>query len=99
MYTLQLPAQQSLQVYLDPGHTGFDEFHVTFIGSGGQEIPMASATVDATPGGSLTVRRLDQIGHFVADLPGATRTRYRFRVDAVTAAGASLGGTFTIPVT
>jgi hypothetical protein len=98
VYTLHLAQLQSVQVYLDPGHPGFDELHVTFIGAGGQEVPMAGATVAASPGGALPVRRLDDIGHFVADLAGASRRSYRFDVVGTTRAGDRLAGTFTIGV-
>ncbi|HEX9529633.1 MAG TPA: CopD family protein, partial [Acidimicrobiales bacterium] len=107
LYTLELPADQSVQSYLDPGHPGFDELHVTFVGAGGQELPMTALTVTATPppGGAgpltvrhLDVRRLDDIGHFVADIPGAVKGSYQLHVSGTAAAGATIEGTFTIPV-
>jgi hypothetical protein len=98
VYTAELPEQQSLQIYLDPGHPGFNEFHATFIGANGQEVQMTGAQVSATPGGSLPVRRLDPIGHFVADLAGATKRAYRFEVVGTAASGESFHVTLTIPV-
>jgi copper transport protein len=98
LYTLELPGGLSVQTYLDPGRPGFNEFHVTFVGSDGQEVPMATLAVTATPGGTLPVRRLDQIGHFVADLNGAVKGPYRFDVTATTQTGDTLQGTVTIPV-
>lgn len=98
VYTLQLPQQQSLQVYLDPGRRGFNEFHMTFVGANGQEVQMAGTTVLADPGGALPVRRLDPIGHFVADLAGALPRAYRFTVTGDTASGAEFQGRFTITV-
>jgi hypothetical protein len=98
LYTLDLPGGESVQTYLDPGKPGFNEFHVTFIGANGQEVPMTTLTVTATPGGTLPVRRLDQIGHFVADLSGATAGPHRFDVTGTAATGDTLQGTITIPV-
>jgi len=46
----------------------------------------------------LTVRRLDTIGHFVADLLGAAKGSYRFDVTGTTVTGDTIEGTFTIPV-
>jgi hypothetical protein len=95
-----LSGGRTVQSYLDPGHPGaLNEFHATFIGPDGQEIPMAALTVTATPGGTLAVRRLDTIGHFVADLPDATKRPYRFTITGTTEAGETLTGTFQIPVT
>jgi copper transport protein len=102
LYTLHAPGNLSLQTYLDPGNPGFNEFHLTFIGPNGQEIPTSTVAVTATPPtGSpidLTVRRLDDIGHFVADLPGTVKGTYHFHVVATTNAGTTIDGTFTIPV-
>lgn len=103
LYTLQLPGGTSVQSYLDPGRFGFNEFHATFIGTDGDEMPMTSLTVTAAgpgpkPPGPLTVRRLDTIGHFVADLSNAVKGSYRFDVNGTTAAGDTIQGTFTIPV-
>jgi hypothetical protein len=98
LYTLELQGGLSVQTYLDPGHPGFNEFHVTFIGTDGQELPMAALTVTATPGGTLPVRRLDQVGHFVADLNGARKSTYRFNITGTTQTADTLQGTLTIPV-
>lgn len=103
LYTLQLSANRALQTYLDPAHPGFNEWHTTFIGADGNEIPMAALTDTATAPGSttpklLTVRRLDPIGHFVADLAGAVKGSYRFDVTGTTQTGDTIHGVFTIPV-
>jgi copper transport protein len=100
LYTLELAGNRSVQTYLDPGHrVPINEFHVTFIGPDGNELAMTGLTVDATPGGRLTVRRLDDIGHFVADLPGAVKGPYRFGVTGTAKTGDTVTGTFTIRVT
>ena len=56
-----------------------------------------------SPGGGapvpLTVRRLDTIGHFVADLPGAVKGTYHFDVTGTTETGDTIHGVFAIPVT
>jgi copper transport protein len=102
LYTLHAPGNLSLQTYLDPGHAGFNELHLTFIGADGQETPTSTALVTATPptgpAVDLTVRRLDDIGHFVADVPGAVKGTYHFHVVGTTATGTTIDGTFTIPV-
>jgi hypothetical protein len=99
VYTLHLAGNQSIQSYLDPGHPGaLNEFHATFIGADGQELAMAGVTVLATPGGELTVRRLDPIGHFVADLPKPIRITYQFQVTGMTSTGDAITGIFKVPV-
>lgn len=104
IYTLHLAGNRSIQTYLDPGHPGaINEFHATVIGPNGSELAMTSLTVSATgpnagPPVSLTVRRLDQLGHFVADLRDAVVGRYSFEVNGTTAQGDTLHGVFTIPV-
>ncbi|MHB8463283.1 MAG: copper resistance CopC/CopD family protein [Acidimicrobiales bacterium] len=103
LYTLELSGNRSVQTYLDPGHPGFNEFHVTFLGADGNEMPTSGVAAGATPPGAatptvLTVRRLDAVGHFVADLPGAITGVYRFDVTGTTQTGDTIQGTFTIPV-
>jgi copper transport protein len=102
LYTISLTAGGSVQVYLDPGHPGLNEFHVTYIGADGRETPTRSLTVEATgPSGArrrLSVRKLDVIGHFVADLTGATRGTYRFEMDATFADGTTADSTVSVPV-
>jgi copper transport protein len=100
LYNLHLSGARTVQSYLDPGHpVALNEFHATFIGPDGQEIQMTALTVTATPGGALVVRRLDTIGHFVSDLPNATKGPYRFTITGTTEGGETLTGTFQIPVT
>lgn len=99
--TLHLPGNRSVQVYLDPGRTGaVNEFHVTFIGPDNNELATDTLTVAATgPAGglpvNLTVRKLDPIGHFVADLRQAAAGRYSFDVNGTTAQGETIHGIFT----
>jgi hypothetical protein len=104
IYTLELPSGQAVQTYLDPGHPGFNEFHVTFLAPGGSvEVAMSGLAVRAIPPHQasampLMVRRLDSIGHFVADLPKATKGTYAFDVDGTATGGAGISGVFTIAV-
>jgi copper transport protein len=46
--TFTLPSGEQLQVYLDPGATGPNEFHVTAFDAQGLELPLASAVVVAS---------------------------------------------------
>ena len=101
LYTISLATGGSVQVYLDPGRPGLNEFHVTYVGADGRETPTRSVTVRATgPSGAgrrLSVRRLDAIGHFVADLTGATRGTYRFEVTATFADGTTADSSVVHP--
>jgi copper transport protein len=82
LYSIQLQGGALAQVYLDPDKAGAGEFHVTFFTNANEtsEIQIASTTIGMTvPGRMPTIlvsRRLDPIGHFVADVTipmGATR--------------------------
>ena len=83
LYSIELQSGWLAQVYIDPDKAGADEFHVTFFTNSNEtsEIHIATVTVGMTPpGGTPTIlvsRRLDPIGHFVADatIP-AGPTRY-----------------------
>jgi hypothetical protein len=105
LYTIDLPDSASLQVYLDPGKVGFNEFHATYVGADGKEMPMRSLSTTVARVGAesasptpLTVRRLDSLGHFVADLPGAHEGTYRFVLDGLSAQGTTYRSDVTIPV-
>ena len=106
LYTLELSAGRSVQNYLDPARPGgINEFHATFIGPSGQEIPMATFSVTATgpsiPASNprnLTTRRLDTIGHFVADLIDAVQGTYHFHYQGTTTGGTVIDETVSIPV-
>jgi putative copper export protein len=82
LYSIQLPGRGIAQVYIDPDKPGADEFHVTFFTNSNEtsEIQIAAVTVGMTAAGGtptiLVSRRLDPVGHFVADATvpaGATR--------------------------
>jgi copper transport protein len=101
LYSIQLPGRGIAQVYIDPDKPGADEFHVTFFTNSNEtsEIPIASTTIGMTPpGGTPTIlvsRRLDPIGHFVADVtvpPGATR----YDIIATTQTGVGISTHLTI---
>jgi hypothetical protein len=102
VYTIHADSSTDVQVYLDPGRPGLDEFHVTLIGTSGSEVPADKLTVSAARDGAqrvrLTVRKLDNVGHFVADLEGAVRGRYQFSIDTTVAGGAQLHAEIAIPV-
>jgi copper transport protein len=98
IYTLHLPDGRSVQSYLDPGKPGvLNEFHVTVLAAGGNEVTMDGVSVSVA-GQSLTVRRLDPEGHFVADLPPSPAGSYSFDVSGTTSQGDTIRGVFTIPM-
>jgi copper transport protein len=101
LYSIQLQHGWLAQVYIDPDKPGADEFHVTFFTNPNEtsEIPIATTTIGMTPpGGSPTIlvsRRLDPIGHFVADADvpaGATR----YDIIATTTSGVAIATYVTI---
>ena len=93
LYTIHATPTVYAQVYLDPEKPGADQFHCTWLDPNGNEIPIADMTMGmTTPGGTPTIlvhRRLDSIGHFVADatVPAGTT---RFDVLATTTSGQSV---------
>jgi hypothetical protein len=94
IYTVHLAGGRSLQVYLDPGKPGLNEFHQTWIGPDGSELAIATDTPTAVVPGTkapqtLTTRKLDDLGHYVSDVTGG-RGRYQFTVEATTADGTPL---------
>jgi len=101
LYSVQLQSGWLAQVYIDPDKAGADEFHVTFFANSNEtsEIHVASVTVGMTvPGRPPTIlvsRRLDPIGHFVADATvpsGPTR----YDIIATTDSGAAIATYLTI---
>jgi copper transport protein len=95
LYSIQLQNGWIAQVYLDPDKPGAGEFHVTYFTNANEqsEIQMANTTIGITPpGGTPTVlvsRRLDQVGHFVADatVPAAPT---RFDILGMTQSGVAI---------
>jgi copper transport protein len=74
IYTVQVGAAGSAQVYLDPGKGGPDQLHVTFFDAAGNERPVDQVTVAAITSdglGRLLVPRLLEPGHFVASIEAA----------------------------
>jgi copper transport protein len=91
IYTVQLGAAGSAQVYLDPGRAGPNELHVTFFDPAGIELPINSATIAAFPGdgsGASLAPRLLEPGHFVAAIEAIAGS---LGVDAVAPLPASAG--------
>ena len=70
IYTVNLSANRTVQVYLDPGKAGANEVHATFFDAAGTELPVASVAMVLGPSGGagaiLKPRELEP-GHFVAD--------------------------------
>ncbi len=95
LYSIRLQDGELAQVYLDPDKPGADEFHVTFFDNASEtsEIQIASATIGMTvPGGTPTIlvsRRLDPIGHFVADAT-VPADATRFDILATTQSGQTI---------
>ncbi|HUE60824.1 MAG TPA: copper resistance protein CopC, partial [Acidimicrobiales bacterium] len=53
VYTIHVTPTADIQVYLDPGKPGFNEFHVTVLSSGGNEIPTSALAVHAAKSGQV----------------------------------------------
>jgi copper transport protein len=71
IYTVQVGAAGSVQVYLDPGNGGPAQLHVTFFDAAGSERPVDAVTVAAFTGdgaGELLAPRLLEPGHFVTSI-------------------------------
>ncbi|HWD46960.1 MAG TPA: copper resistance protein CopC [Actinomycetota bacterium] len=86
LYTITLPAGETLQGYIDPGRPGPNTVHFTFFNSSGDEQPRSKARATMTRGSGppeeLTLIRLGE-GHFAANVdldPG----RVAFAIDATT---------------
>ncbi len=101
LYTVTLAGGRSVQAYLDPGEKrGTNDVHFTFFDAQGNELPVASATMEGAPpegdGFALEVRRFGR-GHFVATV-SLTPGTWLFRVVA-DAGGETLSSYFrqTIP--
>ena len=71
LYTVQLGAAGSAQLYLDPGGPGQNELHVTFFDPAGAELPTQSATIAIVPAAGEAespAARMLEAGHFVATI-------------------------------
>ncbi len=100
LYSIELAGGVVLDSYLDPGRPGFNEVHVTFISTGGQElaIPGLAALVASRDQEriALPVRRFGP-GHFIGD---ATLSEgvWDIEVTANTADGQVLKARFRVRV-
>jgi hypothetical protein len=68
IYQVALGATGSAQVYLDPGHAGKNDLHVTFFDSAGNEQAIQSATIATSSpdgAGEILAGRMLEPGHFV----------------------------------
>jgi len=102
IFTVHLAGGRQVQIYLDPGRPGLNQFHATFLDPGGAETTLATfaASEALEPDGAaaiLTSRKLDNLGHYVADATTGRGT-YRFTMAATTVAGDALGATLDITV-
>lgn len=83
LYTIDLGGGIVLNSYLDPGRSGFNEVHATFIAPNGGELPVPQpiAILAAHSGGAaqaLPVRRFSA-GHFIGDAQlGSGAWRFEF---------------------
>jgi copper transport protein len=98
LYTIALSQGRSVQAYLDPGEkAGKNDVHFTFFDASGNELPVTTATMYATPPGgdqrALEVRRFGP-GHFVATVT-VTPGRWLFQVQATAKDGSALSAYFT----
>jgi putative copper export protein/methionine-rich copper-binding protein CopC/nitrogen fixation protein FixH len=92
LYTIHLSQGRSVQVYLDPGTAGPNEFHATLFDASGNELPSDNATIAMTSPGrhpqALPLRELEP-GHFVADA-NVKKGRYGFDINATARTGEQL---------
>ena len=71
IYSIQLGAAGSAQVYLDPGGPGPNELHVTYFDAAGGELAVTDPTIAVSPAdgeGALLQPRLFDVGHYVASI-------------------------------
>ena len=103
-YTVTTGDGRQVQIYLDPGHPGLNELHATYLALSGQELVVQSFVARANRVGSstaseeLVTRKLDDAGHFVADLQ-TVRGTYRTRCAGTLADGTTITTVLDIPVT
>jgi copper transport protein len=96
IYTIKLPAGNTLQTYIDPGRPGNDTVHFTFFTGSGNELAITSASATETPpsGAASAVKliRFDK-GHFAANAKLSTGT-WTFSIDATTSSGQTYSAYF-----
>jgi len=100
VYTVQVAGGRQAQVYIQ-ALSGSLEFHVTMLAPGGNgELQTSAVTVGETPPGReptvLPVRRLDPVGHWVADAQKAAGAT-RFDIIATLPSGQVVATYLTIP--
>ena len=99
IYTVALNGTGKVQIYLDPGKPGANQFHVTFFDSRGAERPISELSGTAS-GPGVTASKLDlrrlTAGHFSADT-NAAAGRWRYSVTG-SANGVRVAADVTIDV-
>jgi len=96
IHTITVDTGVQLQYYIDPGTAGPSQFHVTAF-SNGTELPLASATLSATPVGGNTrilVSTRLSAGHFVANTTLAAGD-WRFGIQVTTEGGRTSQANFS----
>jgi copper transport protein len=99
LYAIDLSGGRVVDVYLDPGRTGFNEVHATYIDAAGGELPvprLATMTVSrqGTAPIALPVRRFGP-GHFIGDAT-LGQGGWQLEIVAATAGGEVLRTRLTI---
>jgi hypothetical protein len=97
VYQLPIGGGQNLQAYIDPGHPGSNQVHLTFFDASGNELPAAAVRLAATSPRGPT-RQLALIpfspGHYAANA-ALTAGRWSFAVTATVKGGANAGASFS----
>ncbi|HET9000067.1 MAG TPA: copper resistance protein CopC [bacterium] len=99
LYAIDLSGGRVVDVYLDPGRTGLNEVHATYIDAAGGELPVPRlATMTMTRQGAapiaLPVRRFGP-GHFIGDAT-LGQGEWQLEIVAATAGGEVLRTRLTI---
>jgi copper transport protein len=96
LYTIAFPDGKQLQAYVDPGKKGSNQFHLTAFDAKGQEYPLSSVLIVATPPqgtpAAVDTRRFGP-GHFVGSIE-LTDGAWHFDVQASAKDGSALAGSF-----
>ncbi len=96
VYSITLPDGRQFQAYNDPGSPGANQLHLTAFDDAGKELPLADATIVATPSGGaaqvLDTRRFGP-GHFVASVD-LTAGPWHFDLAATAKDGTGLVASF-----